>query len=318
MASGIFSTTVFAAIGATAIASSATTTAHAGESGALFQVLRSTPAVRGEIGLLRDEWYHADYHFTDSQGIWEGVPFEDAFYWGTLEYPDGNGGQYSYCYDYAVAEPYLGSSGLHVATLSQSYAKQSQAYPADYALGKSHSRSEIYFEVLEPVCFAADLYGNMGGNNGGSRDWGRYLERVEWDSDALPDGGGAWVAIRTYIGDRHVAFDGATDWFQSEGMRYDRMAYGRLNPGIYRLTVDSRTYSAPYDHAGIEDNWASAAAYLEMTPAPISDFNGDGLVDGFDLTTLLGVWGSSNSMYDLNCDGIIDGGDLNILLGDWS
>ena len=39
---------------------------------------------------------------------------------------------------------------------------------------------------------------------------------------------------------------------------------------------------------------------------------------GQDLTTLLGIWGTSDSMHDLNCDGIIDGGDLNILLGAWT
>ena len=43
-----------------------------GDGGGSFATV--LPPLRGEIGLLRDEWYHADYHFTDSQGIWEGVP----------------------------------------------------------------------------------------------------------------------------------------------------------------------------------------------------------------------------------------------------
>ena len=50
---------------------------------------------------------------------------------------------------------------------------------------------------------------------------------------------------------------------------------------------------------------------------PTPDFNGDDVVDGADLATLLGAWGGSDSAYDLNADGSIDGGDLAMLLGAW-
>ena len=46
------------------------------------------------------------------------------------------------------------------------------------------------------------------------------------------------------------------------------------------------------------------------------DFNGDGIVDGADLTALLGTWGEDGAA-DLNGDGLIDGADLTILLGAW-
>ena len=46
------------------------------------------------------------------------------------------------------------------------------------------------------------------------------------------------------------------------------------------------------------------------------DINLDGTVDGSDLTTLLGQWGSIGSG-DLNDDGTIDGSDLTLLLGCW-
>jgi hypothetical protein len=45
------------------------------------------------------------------------------------------------------------------------------------------------------------------------------------------------------------------------------------------------------------------------------DYNGDGVVDGADLTILLGDWGGGAA--DLNGDGIVDGADLTILLGNW-
>ena len=51
-----------------------------------------------------------------------------------------------------------------------------------------------------------------------------------------------------------------------------------------------------------------------------ADFNGDGFVDGADLTDLLAEWGTDGSLIagtDINWDGLVDGGDLNLLLGDW-
>ena len=211
-----------------------------------------------------------------------------------------------------------GDLGFHAATLSESYAKQNAAHPSEYAIGDSYSSSIIYFEVVDPVCYVAELFGSMGGNSGGTRTWSRRLELVEWDPDAEPDHGGAWVPVRTYFSDQHSAIDGGTNWNNSWGQRFDRTQYGKLIPGIYRLSIASDSYSSPYDHAAVEENWASAAAYLEMTPAPIADLNGDGFVNGADLTQLLAYWGSNDSSVDLNCDGVIDGGDLTILLAAWS
>ena len=52
----------------------------------------------------------------------------------------------------------------------------------------------------------------------------------------------------------------------------------------------------------------------------IADLNGDGLVDGADLTTLLGEWGGCGEegcRADLDQDGLVDGADMTILLGSW-
>ena len=48
------------------------------------------------------------------------------------------------------------------------------------------------------------------------------------------------------------------------------------------------------------------------------DFNGDGIVDGVDLSQLLGYWNGTNPLYDINGDGLIDGADLARLLGNWT
>jgi hypothetical protein len=48
-----------------------------------------------------------------------------------------------------------------------------------------------------------------------------------------------------------------------------------------------------------------------------ADVNGDGAVDGTDLSIILGFWGTSNSIADVNDDGIVDGTDLSLVLGYW-
>ncbi len=52
----------------------------------------------------------------------------------------------------------------------------------------------------------------------------------------------------------------------------------------------------------------------EDSPA---DLNADGVVNGADLSILLGDWGGAG-IADLNGDGTVDGADLSTLLADWS
>jgi len=50
----------------------------------------------------------------------------------------------------------------------------------------------------------------------------------------------------------------------------------------------------------------------------VGDLNLDGIVDGADLSILLGAWGTADPIADLSGDGNVDGADLSILLGNWS
>ena len=52
--------------------------------------------------------------------------------------------------------------------------------------------------------------------------------------------------------------------------------------------------------------------------ALIGDLNGDGTVDGADLTILLGAWGTDSTVADLNGDGTVNGADITVLLGNWT
>ena len=57
-------------------------------------------------------------------------------------------------------------------------------------------------------------------------------------------------------------------------------------------------------------------ALVPSSPAIAGDFDGNGQVNGADLSTLLNGWGTAAG--DLNGDSNTDGGDLAILLNNWS
>ena len=47
------------------------------------------------------------------------------------------------------------------------------------------------------------------------------------------------------------------------------------------------------------------------------DLNDDDLVDGGDISLVIGYWGTVNETYDLDGSGFVDGADLAIVLGEW-
>ena len=97
-------------------------------------------------------------------------------------------------------------------------------------------------------------------------------------------------------------------------------AYG-LGGGIYNyestaVLADSTVCGNFPDQ--VEGDWSDSGGNLiaQSCDCPI-DFNGDGVVDGEELTYVLGAWGTEDSVADVNDDGIVDGTDLNSILGNW-
>ena len=72
---------------------------------------------------------------------------------------------------------------------------------------------------------------------------------------------------------------------------------------------------------GYEDVIFFADAWIVVLPAEDvpcpADFNGDGTVDGADLTLLLVAWGTSDAAIDLDGNSTVDGADLTRFLSEW-
>lgn len=85
------------------------------------------------------------------------------------------------------------------------------------------------------------------------------------------------------------------------------------------LTIRSRADSAVYDGTvpGLDVIGDLIPAVITIAPPVFGDLDGDRIVNGRDLATLLGQWGTAGSG-DLSGNGVVGGDDLAFLLGAWS
>ena len=129
--------------------------------------------------------------------------------------------------------------------------------------------------------------------------WAGILEAPELESTMLPDldpTDGSRVEL-----DRHWSTD------HDREVRFYRVVDGGHDwPGAYgNMDVNATV-----------EIWSFFEEVMSTSADP-ADLDGDGIIDGLDLSILLGSW-SKPGVTDLDRNGITDGGDLNILLGSWS
>lgn len=97
-----------------------------------------------------------------------------------------------------------------------------------------------------------------------------------------------------------------------------------LGAGKHRVRIE---YFEAAGSAGLQFAWSGPGQSTTIVRAPSlfhggtvepADLTGDGLVDGFDLATLLAAWGTSGTRADIDGDGIVGGSDLSVLLARWT
>ena len=131
-----------------------------------------------------------------------------------------------------------------------------------------------------------------------------------WDYDVFPT-----ITLQSEDGDLRTLYGPQTGGIM-DGGEFEEF---ELRPGSHQLVerlrfVGCGPYMGDSQHVG-----GYIHLDFEFTEATRpADVNGDGTVDGEDLSIILGNWGGGQVNADVNGDGRVDGGDLAMVLGDWS
>ena len=144
--------------------------------------------------------------------------------------------------------------------------------------------------------------------------WVHATEAGEWRFGTNSDDGSA-----LYIGDQRVVDnDGLHGMVERSGTIALEAGWHAIRVEFFErgggagLIVLAGGPETPYDVIPAS-GWMHGG-----TLPPDSDLDGNGTVDGADLTILLSQWGVQSGSADLDGNGIVDGSDLAILLGDWT
>ncbi len=93
------------------------------------------------------------------------------------------------------------------------------------------------------------------------------------------------------------------------------------------LSLTSLTFEwvVPQSASGTIEYFCVPHCFFDMigtlvveVPGTPGDLNADGAVNGADLATLLGLWGSNDAGADLDHNGSVGGGDLAVMLSNWT
>ena len=98
-----------------------------------------------------------------------------------------------------------------------------------------------------------------------------------------------------------IAYDGS-----GGGTPIDLATVGLAQATHIRITVDAEAGSLP-----------EIDGFADVAPRPRGDLDGNGTINGADLTLVLAAWGTPDHPADLDGNGVVDGPDLTIILGGW-
>ena len=130
---------------------------------------------------------------------------------------------------------------------------------------------------------------------------------AEWDQAALQ----TWV----------YRIDGQQQWELLDPIRTSdqglRIRYRLDAGGSYFIGGSPVLAAALQSDASNEHRTIAEQLELRSTYRLLGDIDGDGSIDGADLSQLLGSWGTDEFDADIDGNGVVDGQDLATLLGNW-
>ena len=116
--------------------------------------------------------------------------------------------------------------------------------------------------------------------------------------------------------------DWQTSWSLPYGHDFTKTITSGLSSQFNEISTLSILGYAPSGEGTTITNSGPDRPVLEITiDVPVvpcdGDLNDDEVVDGTDISVILGYWGQNDPAYDLDGNGVIDGSDLAIVLGWW-
>ena len=141
----------------------------------------------------------------------------------------------------------------------------------------------------------------------------------------------SFITLQTVVEDSPISgFDLAVQpdggWHRHMNFVLMEDSSGNRTTGVYRVDyvlystmgyADSDVFTILYDYEAAPEDVTNAIDSMYEDPACPGDFDGNGVIDGSDLTQILASWGTDDPLADLNEDGVVAGQDLTILLGRW-
>ena len=149
-------------------------------------------------------------------------------------------------------------------------------------------------------------------------------------------GGGIGAEPSSDILEVDISTDGGATWTNVETVG---PLDSRSSGGWFAVTFQVSTYATPSEECLMRftacdfvDEGSVIEAAVDMFSVEIilceedgcpgadnsGDTNGDGIVDGADVTNLLANWGLPYPAGDFDCNGVIDGADLTVCFGFWT
>jgi hypothetical protein len=151
-----------------------------------------------------------------------------------------------------------------------------------------------------------------------------FANGIVWKLTVFNDGtGDALYAFGTFTASGATPMNRMAKWNGTSWEQWGGGANGTVfnaitiagDPGVGDALILGGQFTA------IGADTRNRIAAFEGCPEVVSvpgDLDGDGVVNGADLSILLSAWGSADPTADIDGDGSVGAADLSVLLGNWS